>query len=128
MKNSKTIVRVPLFLFSMAMLYLVLIFVGSSLSTVPIPQSIPYQDKLEHFAEYFVLGIILFLNYKLGRRVNKVVSAIVLLFWPALDEFHQAFVPMRDASVFDAMADYAGMFTAVLLFHFLFKNSKKEVK
>ncbi len=130
MRSSTAIAKIPFFLFSAIMLYLILIFIGSSLSIVPIPQLIPYQDKIEHFTEYCILGIILFLNYKLGRRINKAISMIVLLSWPVLDEFHQSFVPMRDVSVFDAIADYVGMFAAVLSLHLLFNSlkSKKDVK
>jgi VanZ family protein len=128
LKSSSIVLKLPFFLFGVAALYLVLIFIGSSLSTVPVPQLIPYQDKLEHFSEYFILGIILFFNHRLGRKVNKAISVIVLFSWPVLDEFHQLFVPMRDASVFDAMADYAGMFVAILLLQLLSNLSKKDVK
>ncbi len=128
MKSSLIVLKLPFFLFGVAALYLVLIFIGSSSSTVPVPQLIPYQDKLEHFSEYFILGIILFFNHRLGRKVNKAISVIVLFSWPLLDEFHQSFVPMRDASVFDAMADYVGMLAAILLLQLLFNLSKKDIK
>ncbi len=120
--------RASFLLFVSVLIYLVLIFIGSSLSTLPIPQIISYQDKFEHFTEYFILGIILFLNYKLGVKINKIISVIILFSWPILDEFHQSFVPMRDVSAFDAMADYAGMIAAVLSLHFLFRQLKNDVK
>ena len=120
--------RASFLLFVSVLIYLVLIFIGSSLSTVPIPQIISYQDKFEHFTEYFILGIILFLNYKLGVKINKIISVIILFSWPILDELHQSFVPMRDVSAFDAMADYTGMIAAVLLLHFLFRQLKNDVK
>ena len=126
--NLRTSLKTSIFLLGSILIYLMLIFIGSSLSSVPVPQLMPYQDKLEHFVEYFILGIILFLNYKSRIKINKIISMFILFSWPILDEFHQSFVPMRDASIFDAMADYVGMIVAILLFHFLFNLVKSDVK
>lgn len=58
-----------------------------------------------HFAEYAVLGGLL--RWALGGRVSLLALAVAV-FYGLSDEFHQSFVPGRDASVFDFLADVSG--------------------
>ncbi|MBI1812047.1 MAG: VanZ family protein [Nitrospirae bacterium] len=91
--------------------YMVLIFYFSSLSR-PIKYELPYgADKIIHFIEYAVLGFLMAYSLK-----NSGVRRYILFGWALAsiygitDEIHQSFVPMRDASVYDIVADSIGSF------------------
>lgn len=82
-----------------------------------IPPLFPYQDKLMHFVEFAALGFAMSLNRDLFRRSDgaALVSGVL---WAGLDEIHQAYVPGRDCSTGDFLADCAGLaagFTAGIL-------------
>lgn len=70
-------------------------------------------DKLLHLVEYGILGA---LGYRAFRWASgpRIASWAVFLaivagsIYGATDELHQAFVPMREASVFDWIADTLG--------------------
>lgn len=70
-------------------------------------------DKLLHFVEYAVLGALCHraLRWAAGPRIAA--SAVLLAImagsiYGATDEVHQAFVPMREASLLDWIADTVG--------------------
>lgn len=74
--------------------------------------------KLAHFAEYMCMG---FLSYSLVTVWNRPCfrgSAFVVLqvfLSAALDEFHQYFVPGRNASFRDVLIDTAGGIAGILV-------------
>ena len=97
-------------------LYAALIFFLSSLSDPEVylpPLSIPYADKGLHALLYAPLAI---LTYRAFRYAGSTWSAAHAAFlaiaastaYGLTDEFHQAFVPLRDASVWDLVADWMG--------------------
>ena len=73
-----------------------------------------HADKLVHVVEYSIFGALLcralgaqsFLKYSPVRLLLAVVLAGAL--YGASDEFHQRFVPNRDASPYDVLADTVG--------------------
>ena len=69
-------------------------------------------DKVAHFCYYGLMAVLL--AHGLGRRWLWVVLLLVPIVG-ALDEWHQLYVPGRDASVFDWMADAAGTGVAVFV-------------
>jgi VanZ family protein len=76
-----------------------------------LPAEILLHDKLLHAAEYAVLGGLLALALRLigFRPTAALVAAVVLAsLFGASDEFHQSFVPGRNADVADWMADTLG--------------------
>ncbi len=88
------------------MAWAALLFGLSSLpagSTPTSPFSFPGDDKVVHAGAYAVLGGLL--RVALGRTGPAVALAAA---YGASDEFHQAFVPGRDADVFDWLVDVAG--------------------
>lgn len=92
--------------------WLALIFALSSIPSTPQPPSeVPY-DKLAHLVLYGVLGFLL--AWMLGRRAGggreRVIAIAVALSvaYGVSDEIHQAFVPGRDPSIGDLVADFAG--------------------
>lgn len=74
-------------------------------------------DKLVHGGLYFILGV----SFAWGkRRTASGIPGILLLLmgvgYGALDEWHQSFVPGRNVSVGDWVADSAGVLLGLVLF------------
>jgi len=90
--------------------YLALITVLSHQPSLPVPGGMP--DWVAHGTEFGVLAALLIRALGLsGRRLTPVLGALVVAacaFAGALDEFHQSFVPGRDAEVKDVVADTTG--------------------
>src|SRR5262249_58730173 len=95
------------------LLYLTLILVLSAQPSLQPPLKFHNADKLCHLAEYGVLGLLLAraLRASLRVRVPLAAAAIAIVFgslFGAGDEYFQSFVPGRDSSAYDWMADTAG--------------------
>jgi VanZ family protein len=91
--------------------YMLLVFYLSSQSR-PMPIVTEHVwDKLLHFAEYAALGALLFRALRgeeLSWALAFVAAAVVTAAYGATDEWHQSFVPLRDASVRDWLTDLLG--------------------
>lgn len=108
-----------------ALVFMVAIWVASSLPVAPVPlEDLPFQDKGAHFIEYAVLGFLVthavcgtFVDWSDGRWL--IVGTLLTGLWGMADEIHQAYVPGRLADVNDILADFlggvAGATTYVLL-------------
>jgi VanZ family protein len=75
--------------------------------------------KLGHLSEYFILAVLLMrglaAELPAQRRVSRLLFALILAtLYGASDEWHQAFVPSRTASVVDVMIDSCGAFCGTL--------------
>jgi VanZ family protein len=79
--------------------------------------------KLAHLTEYAILGLLLWRALRKPAR-NKpqpwewrtaAHTVLLVMLYAATDEFHQAFVPSRQASVWDVLLDTAGAIFALLL-------------
>jgi VanZ family protein len=99
-------------------LYVLLIFFVSSRSgiTPPGPDFV-MKDKLAHFGEYFILGLLLFAG--IGWTVSR-SGFITFLFLfavgvsvAALDELLQSYIPGRNMDLYDWFADAAGVAAGV---------------
>ena len=97
---------------------LVVVFWLSSLSHVPGAQH--FWDKLLHTVGYAVLGVLALRAFHGGfgrlRPEPTLYAALAVILWGISDEIHQSFVPGRDASPWDVLADVVGFVIAVLLF------------
>jgi VanZ family protein len=99
--------------------YVSLIFVLSAQPNLHPPLHFQNSDKLMHFGEYGVLGILLFRlvrSRSWGRR-RDVAALAVLLAGMAIgvaDERFQAFIPGRSCDLFDWLADSLGVGMAQL--------------
>jgi VanZ family protein len=102
----------PVLSWGPAALYAGLIFWLSSLSNVPTgPEN---SDKVFHFFLYFLFAALLWraMRTQYFQRHKMLRGLAVLLIgalYAASDEIHQMFVPGRTSSVFDWMADVAGI-------------------
>jgi len=99
-----------------------LIFVLSSIPKLPtIPTGFRPIDKVAHFGEYFVFGLLLAGAFarSSGHRLMQrslAVAGVLGIAYAILDEFHQKFVPGRFATVEDAVADALGVAAALLVY------------
>jgi VanZ family protein len=97
---------------------LVVVFWLSSLSHVPASQH--FWDKLLHTVGYAVLGVLALRAFHGGfsrlRLEPTLYAAAAVILWGISDEFHQSFVPGRDASPWDVVADVVGFVIAVSLY------------
>ena len=88
----------------------------SGLSHIPLPTSgdaavFPGADKLVHIVEFALLAL---LAWKAFRR-RLLPALLACIAFAAADELHQALVPARVASPFDAAADVLGAMLGLLL-------------
>lgn len=96
-------------------IYAGLIFVGSSISTIP--EELPdfdYMDKLIHVGEYYIFGILLCRSAFKWNFDYKSMTFIAIIFsigafYALSDEIHQLYVPGRDGNIYDWFADILGL-------------------
>jgi VanZ family protein len=93
----------------------------SSLSVSLPSSSIPHFDKIIHFFEYTVFGILIARAFKNSSRAVlaekfKLFAFLTLVLFGVSDEYHQLFVAGRQFSVFDIIADAAGGITGVFIY------------
>lgn len=73
-------------------------------------------DKVLHLFAYFVHGLCAAIALGRAGHPRRFLGAFLLTAgWGLLDEVHQSFVPGRDASSLDFVADLAGAALAVAL-------------
>lgn len=78
-----------------------------------------FQDKLIHFLEFGVLGLLIVRAVYLGgsRKRSAYWWGICLgVFYGALDELHQYFIPERMVELNDLAADWLGVFLAAWVY------------
>jgi len=105
-------------------LFIILIIAISVLSLLP-PKSgleLGKSDKIYHFLAYAILS----LNFGFISTKNRsyFVGIPFLIAYGILIEFFQGFVPGRDPSFYDALANSAGVFSGFFIFC-LFSRIKK---
>jgi len=119
-------------------LYAFAIFLYSHQSRLEIPIKIIGIDKLLHFIAY---GVLAGLIYRACCKSQKVfisrkayfISVICSVLYGFSDEFHQFYVPGRQTSEWDFMADALGAIVAVVIILKLNaggqkKDERKEMK
>jgi len=95
---------------------LAIVFWLSSMSSVPGADYV--WDKLLHTVGYAGLGILAMRAFHGGferpRPKPTLYAALTVVLWGISDEFHQSFVPGRDSSALDVVADTVGFALSVL--------------
>ena len=90
--------------------YSILILTISGISGTELPNILfPNGDKLFHFIEYSVLGI---LAVKSIQNPNWLKLPLILVFgilFAGLDEYWQSFIPNRCSSIYDFLFDVLGV-------------------
>ena len=90
-----------------AVIWMGVIFYGSSLSVLPVIDSRPNSGdlhRLGHVVEYSILAVLLLIGAGLRWRGIALTLVIVVLY-AASDELHQTFTPGRQGRLQDALFD-----------------------
>ena len=91
----------------------------SSQSNLPSPYEFPESDKVVHVLVYAPLGFLMV--YALSRSTSSAnlifFGAFLAFLYGLTDEIHQVFVPGRDASALDVMADGTGAMIGNFIFY-----------
>lgn len=106
--------------------WMVLIWVLSSLPSENLPSiEIWGIDKLAHLGIYLIWGVlaVLYLSKRQASSKTVCMSFAVMLIIAALDEFHQRYIPGRQVSRYDLLANASGLLLAFLLFFILKSRS-----
>jgi len=91
--------------------YCGLIFWLSNHSTLPMPESdIPFEDKWIHGTAYAIMGLLAWraFRHRFTGHTLLIIAACFCSLYGISDEWHQSFVPGRDADPFDWLADAIG--------------------
>jgi len=105
-----------------------LIFYLSSQSWVGAPSSFQINDKVAHLILYGVLGAALAWGARgLGPRWSLSLAVLGILY-ALSDEWHQSFVPMRDPSAGDLLADAVGILLGFLVASRILRKERKGRK
>jgi VanZ family protein len=101
--------------------WMVLIFWFSSRSKIDIPSLFCGQDKLGHFLVFGILAFFYASSFRQQEENSSFTRVLLITVMVAVyglfDEAHQLFVPGRDASIADLVADTAGGFFAAVIFY-----------
>lgn len=105
-------------------IFIILIIAITVLSLLP-PKSgleLGKSDKINHFLAYAILS----LNFGfISTKIRSYFIGIpILLAYGILIEFFQGFVPGRDSSFYDALANSLGVFSGFFIFHLFGRNKK----
>lgn len=74
--------------------------------------------KSAHFSEYLILGLLMYLAFRLHNISSKkqiLLSLAVSLLYSISDELHQLFVPGRGSRFTDVLIDFSGICVGVFL-------------
>lgn len=112
-----------------ALIYAILIFSLSQQSDPPGADLAP--DHLLHFIEYGLFSLTVAWGLTRGARLplsGRLASLAFLIsvIYGAVDEFHQLFIPGRNASIYDFLADSLGAFAFLFSVHLLMSSVRRQ--
>ena len=91
-----------------------------------IPPFFQHQDKVLHAGIYFLLSVSMIVNRDLCRGFHPVPVIFTLgLIYAVSDEIHQSFVPGRDCSAGDLLADIVGLSIGLSVYLWYRRRRKK---
>tara|TARA_B100000945_G_scaffold159034_1_gene127723 strand:- start:1683 stop:2006 length:324 start_codon:yes stop_codon:yes gene_type:complete len=100
-------------------LYIAIIFLLSSTPPSVVSSIQIYGlDKIIHFVEYFILGIIF--RYSINKLLSKYYFLVILI--PIIDEFIIQNYSGRNVDVFDFIANILGLIFGIFISKEFFKN------
>jgi VanZ family protein len=107
------------------LLWMALIFIASSIPSGSFPDGSLFRyDKLIHLVIYGVLGFLMHRalsrqsRFPLLARWAALWSVFFCVLYGVSDEFHQSFVPGRDMSGYDLIANTAGALLSAVIVRF----------
>jgi VanZ family protein len=117
--------------------FLFWIFLIFGLSSIPniSPEGIKLpsgSDKVIHYFEYSILALLFYRSLVYNRRsIGNLIAVVVVIAGSSvalMDEFYQSFIPGRDSSFFDLVADFSGVITGTVIYYFIRRHMKKRRK
>ncbi len=105
------------------------IFFFSTISFAPGKRAIISLTTLYHFIVFFLFSFFLFTTIKGKGKIKTkhiLIVFLISLIYAILDEFHQSFVPNRDASIKDILIDSLGIFTSMIIYLYINKKAKEK--
>ena len=95
-------------------MFVAILLMSLYLSLTPVVKAVPVvlNDKLIHAVSYFVLMLTFDFSLKSGEAI--LLKAVVVFLYSCAIEYAQGFVPGRDVSLLDTVANAAGIFAFVL--------------
>lgn len=122
MRNRSLLLRI-LYLWLPVILQMGLIFFFSAQpSGSSVLERFPLPGGIGHFIGYALLGLLLYRAFGRGSMKWHLgvawKSVLVALAYAISDEFHQVFVPGRQASLYDICTDMAGVLAALVFIRF----------
>ena len=84
--------------------------------------------KLAHFTEYFVLGILMYINLHTKTKKALMLSVLLSFLYAISDEIHQLFVSDRVFAYFDIMIYTLGSLFGVCFTNLIMKLCFQEKK
>lgn len=118
----------PLVWRALLFLWMTTIFILSAQSSLPAPSLFEGQDKLEHFLAYGLLGVLLsrsLMPMKVETWWRILLITALTTLYGISDEYHQSFVPGRDVSALDVLADGVGGFLAAQVLYWWDRSRAK---
>ncbi len=106
------------------------IFFFSSLSGPP-GAKFPIISIAYHFIVFFLFAFFLFSSVNGKEKIKLkylMIVIIISILYAFSDEFHQSFVPGRDAGIKDILTDTAGIFSSILIYNYMNKKTNKYEK
>ncbi len=121
--------RYPFFRYIPAILCMAFLFRSSATPGSDIGWLVPPWDKVLHALAYACLAFSLALCFKrkwweTRSMIVFIVSVCLSALYGASDEWHQSFVPGRDAGIPDFVADCCGSFVGVTTYFIILKFSQ----
>ena len=102
--------------------YCLAIYIQSDFPASEHLPSFEFSDKFIHFFAYAVMGVLFYRAYqtlpaKDDSRMLILLSVVSASLYGISDEIHQYYVPFRDASIYDGIANFLGALCGVYLYH-----------
>lgn len=132
LNNSiKNVLMSSWFWFVASGVWMVFLYVLSSLPQLGEMNTFYGQDKIEHIIAFGVLGFLLSRGFQplIHRKKFQVVLLVtfIIAVYGALDELHQMYVPGRTASLTDLLADIVGGFLAAF-FVYMYQSHRMKLE
>ena len=107
--------------------FIFLMIIASSFRASNIPALYVFGfDKVIHFIEYCTLGFLL-INLFFGiSKYPSTLGFIVGVFFSLIDEIYQSTVSGRSSSIFDTIADIAGLIFSMIIIKLFFKSNRYD--
>ena len=101
------------------------IFWFSTLQGAPGTGGSVWPARIYHFSVFFLFTIFFLALIKSDKKIKLkyiLITLIISIIHAFLDEFHQIFVPFRDANMRDILTDTIGIFTAIIIYFYTDKK------